>query len=75
MANVRIHSNKVFGQLVGELALSYVLARFALLLWTAFPSALRVGSILWYNLPWILAAIDRTWRVKMLLGLLIHALA
>src|SRR6266852_5640604 len=74
---------KVVGELGRNLILAYVLGRFVVLLevvdwkgalnlgvwlWIGFPVLLLSGSLMWQNVPWMLAAIHAgDWLVKILL--------
>jgi len=74
---------KVVGELGRNLILAYVVGRFAVLLevvdwkgalnlgvwlWIGFPVLLLSGSVMWQNVPWMLAAIHAgDWLVKILL--------
>ena len=74
---------KVVGELGRNLILAYVLGRFVVLLevvdwkgalnlgvwlWIGFPVLLLSGSVMWQNVPWMLAAIHAgDWLVKILL--------
>ncbi|MCI0550008.1 MAG: DUF1761 domain-containing protein [Anaerolineae bacterium] len=78
---------KMLTEIVRSLILAYVLARFVVLLdivdwvgavqlgiwlWIGFPLVLLVGSVLWENIPWRLAAIHASdWLVKLLSMLVI----
>ena len=73
---------KVLVELVRELVVAYVLARFVVLagvvnwkaalslgfwMWLGFPVAMLVGASLWDNKPWMLTVIHGgDWLVKML---------
>ena len=74
---------KIVGELGRNLILAYVLGRFIVLLgvvdwkgalnlgvwlWIGFPVLLLSGSVMWQNVPWMLAAIHAgDWLVKILL--------
>ena len=74
---------KVTGELLRTLILAYVLARLLALLnvvdwkdalslgawlWIGFPVVLPSGSVMWQNVPWMLAAIHAgDWLVKIIL--------
>jgi uncharacterized protein DUF1761 len=74
---------KIVGELCRNLILAYVLGRFIVLLevvdwegalnlgawlWIGFPVLLLSGSVMWQNVPWMLAAIHAgDWLVKILL--------
>ena len=74
---------KIVGELGRNLILAYVLGRFVVLLevvdwkgalnlgvwlWIGFPVLLLSGSVMWQNVPWMLAAIHAgDWLVKILL--------
>ena len=73
---------KILVEIVRSLVVAYVLARFVVLLgvvewmgavqlgvwaWIGFPITLLVGSVIWENTPWKLAAIHAgDWLVKIL---------
>ena len=73
---------KILVEIVRSLVVAYVLARFVVLLgvvewmgavqlgvwvWIGFPITLLVGSVVWENIPWKLAAIHAgDWLVKIL---------
>jgi len=73
---------KILVEIVRSLVVAYVLARFVVLLgvvewmgavqlgvwvWIGFPITLLVGSVIWENIPWKLAAIHAgDWLVKIL---------
>ena len=73
---------KMLVEIVRSLVAAYVLARFVVLLgvvewmsavqlgvcmWIGFPITLLVGSVIWENIPWKLAAIHAgDWLVKIL---------
>ena len=77
------NAGKILGELVRTLVVAYVLARFVVLLkvvdwkaalrlgvwlWIGFPVVLLSGSVMWQNVPWVLAAIHAgDWLVKILL--------
>ena len=74
---------KIVGELGRNLILAYVVGRFVVLLevvdwkgalnlgvwlWIGFPVLLLSGSVMWQNVPWMLAAIHAgDWLVKILL--------
>jgi hypothetical protein len=74
---------KILGEIVRTFIVTYVLARFVVLLgivdwksavrlglwlWFGFPFMILVGSVVWDRRPWKLAAIHTgDWLVKMLL--------
>jgi hypothetical protein len=74
---------KIVGELGRNLILAYVLGRFVVLLevvdwkgalnlgvwlWIGFPVLLLSGSVMWQNVPWMLATIHAgDWLVKILL--------
>lgn len=77
---------KVLAELVRELVVAYVLARFVLIggfdwrgalrlgfwAWLGFPVAMLVGASLWDNKPWLLSVIHGgDWLVKMLVMALV----
>ncbi len=77
------NAGKIAGELVRTFILACVLARFVVLLkvvdwkgalrlgvwlWIGFPVVLLSGSVMWQNVPWMLAAIHAgDWLVKVLL--------
>jgi hypothetical protein len=79
----RVQPWKMLAELIRNLVLAYVLARFVVLLgvvdwkgalqlgvwlWIGFPFMILVGSVLWDNRPWKLAAIHAgDWFMKILL--------
>ena len=83
MADMTIPAWQTLGEFVRSLVVAYVLARFVVLLgvvnrrdavqlgawvWIGFPAMLLVGSVMWENVPWMLAAIHAgDWLVKILL--------
>jgi hypothetical protein len=82
MAGAKIPGGKLLVELVRCVVLAYVIARFVgllgihrflgavhfgLFLWIGFPVILLVGSMLWENVPWKVAAIHAgDWLVKLL---------
>jgi len=82
MAGAKMPAGKLLIELLRCLVLAYVIARFVarlevsswmgavhfgLFLWIGFPVILLVGSVLWENVPWKVAAIHAgDWLVKML---------
>lgn len=82
MAGAKMPVGKLVVELLRCLVLTYVIAelvtlfgvhhwmgavRFGVFLWVGFPVILLVGSILWENVPWKVAAIHAgDWLVKML---------
>ena len=89
MADMKIPAGKMLGEFVRELVVAYVLARFVVLLgvvdwkgavnlgvwvWIGFPATLLLGSVIWDNVPWMLAAIHGgDWLMKILLMAVIPA--
>ena len=83
IADTKMPAWKMLVELVRELVVAYVLARFVVLVgvvdwksalslgfwvWIGFPVAMLVGASLWDNKPWMLTAIHAgDWLVKMLL--------
>lgn len=82
MQGAKMPGGKLLIELVRCFVLAYVIARFVgllgissfmgavhfgLLLWIGFPVILLVGSMLWENVPWKVAAIHAgDWLVKLL---------
>ena len=82
MAGAKMPGGKLLIELLRCLVLAFIIARFVALLgidnwlsavhfgvltWIGFPVILLVGSILWENIPWKVAAIHAgDWLVKML---------
>ena len=82
MAGAKMPAGKLLIELARCLVLAYVIARFVALLgvgswlgavhfglslWIGFPVILLLGSVLWENVPWKVAAIHAgDWLVKML---------
>jgi Protein of unknown function (DUF1761) len=76
-------AGKIVGELARNFILAYVIGRFVVLLqvsdwkgalslgvwlWIGFPVLLLSGSVMWQNVPWLLAAIHAgDWLVKILL--------
>ena len=83
IADSKVPLSKVFVELVRELLVAYVLARFVTRMgitdrigalhlgfwvWLGFPVAMLVGASLWDNKPWMLTTIHAgDWLIKMLL--------
>lgn len=83
MADMKMPAWKMLVEFARGLVVAYVLARFAVLLgvvdcrgalqlgvwvWIGFPVTLLVGSVIWENVPWKLAAMHAgDWLVKILL--------
>ena len=79
----KVRAWKILAELVRNLVLAYVLARFVVLLgvvgwksavqlgvwlWIGFPFMILAGSVMWDNRPWKLAAIHAgDWLMKILL--------
>lgn len=83
MADMTVPVGQMLAEFARSLVVAYVLARFAVLLkvvdwkgavqlgvwvWIGFPAMILMGSVMWENVPWMLAAIHAgDWLVKILL--------
>ena len=90
MAGAKMPAGKLVVEFLRCLVLSFAIAlfishtgvvswrgavHFALLVWVAFPVIILIGSILWENVPWKVAAIHAgDWLVKVLVIALIVTL-
>lgn len=83
MADMTVPVGQMLAEFARSLVVAYVLARFVVLLkvvdwkgavqlgvwvWIGFPTMILMGSVMWENVPWMLAAIHAgDWLVKILL--------